>query len=200
MNYNKGSKKHFLKGEHMNTAEVMEKGWFKMPRTFDQWPWYQNSACVHMYLHLMMRANYKPKEWEDTVIERGELVTSIEKLSMELNLSVKQVRNILDKLQKTNFIERKGTNKYTRIKILNYEVYQSMPIPEGQTKDKQRANEGQTEGNQRATTKEIKKEEKDKKDIYYGLRGKKNFFTDYDDSLSEFEIELMRERINKYRE
>ena len=179
----------------MNTAEVMEKGWFKMPRTFDQWPWYQNSACVHMYLHLMMRANYKPKEWQDTVIERGELITSLERLSSELNLSVKQVRNILDKLQKTNFIERKGTNKYTRIKIVNYEVYQSMQISDGQTKDKLTANRGQTEDNQRATIKEIKKEEKYKKDISYGYPERKNYFSDYDNTPSEFEIEIMRQRL-----
>lgn len=179
----------------MNTPMDMEKGWFKIPRSFDEWPWYGHSACVHMYLHLMMKANYKPKEWEDTVIERGELITSLEKLSDELNLSVKQVRNILDKLQKTNFIERKGTNKYTRIKVVNYNVYQSTHIPEGHTKDNQKANRGQSTGNEGATTKEIKKYKNYKNDISYGNSPRKNFFSDYDDNLSEFEIELMRKRV-----
>ena len=178
----------------MNTPMDMEKGWFKIPRSFDEWPWYKNSAYVHTYLHLMMKANYKPKEWEDTVIERGELITSIEKLSLELNLSVKQVRTILEKLQKTNFIERKGTNKYTRIKIVNYDVYQSPEPLFGQTKGNQKANEGQTMGNQRATTKEIKKDKKDKNDISYGYP-RKNYFNDYDDSVTELEIELMRQRL-----
>ena len=179
----------------MSTPMDMEKGWFKIPRSFDEWPWYGNSACVHMYLHLMMKANYKPKEWEDTVIERGELITSLEKLSSELNLSVKQVRNILDKLQKTNFIERKGTNKYTRIKVVNYNVYQSTQNPEGHAEDNQRATRGQFMGNEEAITKDIKKEKKDKKDISYGYPNRKNFFNDYDDSISDFEIELMRQRV-----
>ena len=45
--------------------------------------------------------------------------------------------------------------------------------------------------------KEIKKEEKYKKDISYGYPERKNYFSDYDNTPSEFEIEIMRERMNR---
>jgi len=175
----------------MSTAEIMKKGWFKMPRTFDEWPWYGNSACVHMYLHLMMKACYKSQPWQDITLERGELVTSLDRLSKELNISVKQVRTTLDKLQKTNFICRQGTNKYTRIKVLDYDFYQSPEIFEGN----QTANQGQTTDKQRATYKKEYKDKNIKNDISYSDRASKNFFKDYDSDISEYEISLIRKRL-----
>jgi hypothetical protein len=81
----------------------------------------------------------------------------------ETFLTIKQVRNALNKLTKTNEITTKGTNKYTMLTVNNYDTYQIKQSAKGQTEGKQRANKGQTEGKQRATTKEGKERKEEKK-------------------------------------
>lgn len=186
----------------MVKAEIMNKGWIRIPRNFDEWEWYENSSCVHMFVHLMMKAAYKPKQLGDISIERGEVLTSTAKLAKELNLSVKQVRTILKKLEKTNSIVKKGASKYTKIKIADYEVYQgfesSETVDEGQGWGKVGARLGQGMGKIGATYKKEKKEEKEKNYIY-NRTPHKNSFQDYDKELTEYEIGLIRARLERDR-
>jgi hypothetical protein len=103
-----------------------------------------------LWWRLLLEANFADNDWQDMVIKRGQLVTSIAKLSVESGLSAKQVRLCLERLKKTGEIGLETTNKYTIITICNYDDYQSLDQQQGQTKGKRRANKGQTEGKQRA--------------------------------------------------
>ena len=131
----------------------MNDTWLKLYRRLLDWQWYTDANTMRVFMHLLLTANYKQNMWKSETVEAGQLITSVNRLASDLNLSIKQIRNSLKKLQKSNDIHIKGANRYSLITLVNWDVYQS----EGQTKGNQGANKGQTKGNQRATLKESKK-------------------------------------------
>lgn len=143
---------------------MLEGGYIRLHRQLMAWRWYQDSHVLHLWMHILLTANYEPRGWRDITVERGQLVTSIAGLSEQTGLSVKAVRNALDKLKKTGEVTVQSTRQYTLVTVNNYSLYQSdcASVPtmdgasEGQTKGKPRANQGQTKGNN-GKKKKIKK-------------------------------------------
>jgi hypothetical protein len=125
----------------------MSQGWISIHRQVKEWEWYGDSKIVHLFLHCLMSANHKPKKWKGIQIEAGQFITSRDKLSAELPLSVQQVRTALDKLKSTGEITIKTTTKYSMISITNWSKYQesNQPISQ-QVTSKQPSN------NQQVTT------------------------------------------------
>ena len=150
------------------------------------WKWYGDINTCRLFIHLILSANYKEKIWKNDVIKAGEIITSTAHLSMQTNLSMSQVRTALKKLKDSQVIEVKTTNKYTKISICNWEMYQS--------NDKQIANKSQTDDKQIATTKERKerKEGKKEKKFVYGKFG--NVY------LSDNEFERLKQEFSDYEE
>lgn len=135
-------------------------GWLKMFYQFLDWEWYHDNNMVRMFLHLLLKANYKTKRWQGIEIPRGSLVTSRQKLAEQTNLSEREVRTCLKRLQTTNEIGIKTTNKYTIITICNYEKYQAEEIDAELTKDtlkdQQTTSRRPTKAQRKTTTKERK--------------------------------------------
>lgn len=100
-------------------------GHIKIDRKILNWEWYSDYKMVHLFLHLLIKANYKENKWQGRVINRGQLITGIHKLSGNTGLSVSQTRTCLSKLQTTGEIAIEVTNKYSIITICKYETYQS---------------------------------------------------------------------------
>ena len=119
------------------------EGWIKLHRQFLDWEWYADLPTKALFLHLLLKANHKPKQWQGQIINEGELITSIGSLSEQTGLSIRETRTALHKLESTGEITRKATNKYTLIKVQNYGIYQAFDISERQTKDKQKTNKRQ---------------------------------------------------------
>ena len=115
----------------------------KIDRNILDWRWYTNSNTKDVFLHLLLTANIADKEFGEITVHRGEVVTSVAKLSKELGLTVKETRVALDHLKATNEVAIKGQAKFSIISILRYDYYQSQGQGEGQTRGKQRANKGQ---------------------------------------------------------
>ena len=132
-----------------------EFGWIKIHRKMLKWEWYDDPNTKIVFLHLLLKANYKEKKWHGQVIGVGEVVTSVSTLARETMLSVKQVRIALDHLKETNEVAIKTANKYSVIKLCKFGLYQDLDCDEGQAKGqaegqangKQRANKGQARGN-----------------------------------------------------
>jgi len=141
-------------------------GYIKLFRKFLEWEWYDDINCKVVFLHLLIKTNYKEKKWRGKTIERGQFFTSIDTLSDELHLTPQQLRTSLSKLESTGEIVRKSTNEGTYITICNYDNYQQSEQADQQTDNKPITNDQQTD-NKRVTTtnnnKNIKKEKKDKK-------------------------------------
>lgn len=125
-------------------------------RKVTQWEWYHDHKMYKLFIHCLLKANWKDKKWMGITIKRSSFITSLQKLSEETGLTVKEVRGALSRLEVTGEIilnkpesEKKG-KPYTLVTVCKYDIYQSSSSNKGTG----RAQEGQAEGTGRATTKE----------------------------------------------
>lgn len=122
-------------------------GFITLYRKLLDWEWYNDINTKTLFIHCLLKANWEEKKWKGILIERGTFITSFQCLSEETNLSVKQVRLCISKLENTKEIVKKGTNKYTLLTIVKYDEYQCL--------ENERANKRQTKDKQRAITNNI---------------------------------------------
>lgn len=101
------------------------RGWYKTYRQLDQWEWYKDSHMVHLFIHLLNKANFEDKRWEGITVKRGQFITSLDSLSSETGISRQTVRTCLNKLKSTHEITQQSTHRYTIITITKYNTYQS---------------------------------------------------------------------------
>ena len=146
------------KSSRHETDSTMEDWWIKIfPYRLLEWEWYDDLYMFRLFMHLLLKANYRDKEWHGTIIKRGHLVTSLANLSAETGLTYQQVRTCLDKLNKTGEINKQTTNKITIITVCKYDKYQQSPADKQQAINKQTTNKQQSNNNQITTTIEYKK-------------------------------------------
>jgi hypothetical protein len=119
------------------------EGWFKIPRELISWRWYNEEGMLRMLLYLIERAHLKDEFVGNIPVKRGQVITSLYRLSDRLDLSVKRVRTSLARLQSDGMIIVKGAQRHTLVTICNFDNYVSYFATKGQTKGKQKANEGQ---------------------------------------------------------
>ena len=99
-------------------------GHIKLFRKFLNWEWYSNSNTKTVFLHCLLKANWKEAKFEGETITRGSFVTSRKKMAKELGISEQSIRTALNHLKSTNELTIKSTNKYMIITVVNYELYQ----------------------------------------------------------------------------
>lgn len=142
---------------------MSEGNYIKINRSILEWEWYKNINTKVLFLHMILKANWKEGKFEGNTIERGSFVSSIHKLSEETGLTEREVRTAISHLKKTNELTSKSHNKYTIFTIEKYNVYQAsedsedkQETDEGQASDKQETSERQANDNNRRK-KEVKK-------------------------------------------
>lgn len=126
----------------------MNKGWISLHRQFMKWEWYTDANTMRLFIHCLLKANHKGKNWRGVEIKRGTFVTSLDTLKSELGLSVQKIRTSLNKLKSTNEITIKTTNLNTLISIVCYDKYQD----DNKQVNKQITNKQQTNNKQITTT------------------------------------------------
>ena len=141
----------------------MDKGYIKIDRSLADWRWYQDPNTLRVWLHLLIKANWEDKDFENITVHRGSIITSHGHLAKELGLTVKNVRTALEHLKTTGEVAITRHPKYLEISIENYDAYQSA--------GNQTAIKRQSNGNQTATTKDIKTLKALNKNIYARARG-----------------------------
>jgi len=125
-------------------------GWIKIHRSILDWEWYEDTNTFRLFIHLILKANHKDKNYKGKLIKRGCLVTGRDLLSVETGLSVRQIRTSLTRLKMTNEVTIKSNSKGTEIQIVNYDKYQLVTNEE--------TNERPTKDQQVTTNKNVKKE------------------------------------------
>lgn len=100
-------------------------GWIKLHRKTLHWEWYTDANTMRLFMHLLITVNYEPKKWRGIDISRGQIITSSEKLASQIGLTRQQIRTSLDKLQSTNDITIKTTNRSSLVTLVMYDSYQS---------------------------------------------------------------------------
>lgn len=141
--------------------------YIKLDRALNGWRYKTMPNYVALWVHLLVNANYKDKEWQDIIVRRGQFVTSIESLSKGTGISRQTVRTILNKLNGQE-LTCKSTNKYTLITIVKYDYYQSEDDETNTQTNNQLTNNQQTTNKQLTTTKEVIRKKRNKEYIYMG--------------------------------
>jgi len=132
-------------------------GWILLHKCLLNWEWYKDINTKCLFIHCLLKANYSDNDWKGKTIKRGQFFTSLETLSHELNMSIKEIRGAIKKLEKTKELGIQGASNGTMITICKYEDYQNLELLKGKQKGKQRASKGQAKRQQ--YKEELKEEE-----------------------------------------
>ena len=125
--------------------------YIKLYRSLLEWEWYKNINTKVLFIHMLLKANWKDGKFEGKVIPRGSFVSSLSKLSEETDLTIREVRTAILHLETSGELTIKRHSKYSIFTIKNYDLYQ---VIDNQTTNKRHSVDIQT------TTIEEKKEVK----------------------------------------
>jgi len=95
-------------------------GWVKLHRKLMEWEWYQDSNMVHLYLHMLMKANREPRKWRGIQVDAGQFIGGRESLSFDTGISVQTIRTCIARLQESGLLTSKPTNKYTIFTLVKW--------------------------------------------------------------------------------
>jgi hypothetical protein len=141
-------------------------GYWKFHRAMYEHPiWKRPMATRLVWITILGYANFTEKEWlykgTRVIVPSGTWITTQDHLSELAGVSRKQVRSaIKDLIALESIRANQRANRYTEICIVNWPIYQSNELIEGQPKGQERANQGPTKG-QDVIRKEGKKERKE---------------------------------------
>ena len=130
----------------------MEDSYVKLYRSQLSWRWFRDPAVAHLFVYILLRANFVDADWHDITIKRGQLVTSRFSLAEGTGLTERVVRRCLKALQKTGEIIVESDKKYSLITIVKYSEYQGVITESAQI----RAKRGPSQDHNEATNKKIK--------------------------------------------
>lgn len=109
----------------------MSPGFVKLHRKFLEWEWSHDSLAVHLWVTLLLVANWKEGKWEGRKIKPGQWVGSKQKLAILAGLKPKQFKSVerkLEKLAATGCIRIERVDRSTKsgsiVTICNWDTYQ----------------------------------------------------------------------------
>lgn len=110
----------------MNIVKVDEfnKSKISLNRQILNWEWYTDINTAHLFIHCLLRANFKDINYRGIKIKRGQFITSREKLSVETGLTEQQIRTALKHLLATGEITKQNCTSYSIITVEKYNDYQ----------------------------------------------------------------------------
>lgn len=162
---------------------MQDGNYIKINRSILDWEWYKNINTKVLFIHMLLKANWKDGKFEGKVIPRGSFVSSIRNLSEETTLTEREIRTAISHLKTTGEVTSKGHNKYSVFTVVNYNSYQTNDTQN----DKQETNKRQTNDKLTTTIEEGKKERKEegKKEKEVSKDTKKKIFFPSDELLDQ---------------
>ncbi len=137
-----------------------DSGWINLHRKILDWRWYSEINTCRLFVHMLLRANWKEGYFRDTTVPRGSFVSSLDKLSEETCLTKREIRTAISRLKMTGEVTVKTTNRYSVFTIQNYDLYQQDDTQSGI----QETNERQLNDILTTTIEEGKKVKREEKD------------------------------------
>lgn len=139
-------------------------GYIRLFRSIREWDWYTDTNTKAVWLHCLLSANYKPKNWRGLTIQPGSFVSSNRQIAAETDISRKAVDRAIRNLKSTGELttERvgKGATAGTLYRLTNWAFFNG--------EEPQESHKGATEGAIRIK-KEGKKERRTPKSPYEDL-------------------------------
>ena len=152
-----------------------EKGFIVIDRKMLEWRYASNAIALKIWIHILLKANWKDGYFMGVEVPRGTLATSIGNLAMECKMDRKTIYRWLKRFNENGEITLKSTNRFTLISIVNYAKYQDYKKIEGQQEGQQEGQrEGQREGQQEGHNRTINNNINKETNIYSVLEKLKN--------------------------
>lgn len=91
---------------------------------------YQRSHYVHLWLHLLLKANHKGTKiiWNNTeiILEPGQFITGRKKLSIETGINENTIQFILSFFEKNNMIQQRNNRQNRIVSIVSWREFQNL--------------------------------------------------------------------------
>lgn len=150
-----------------------DKSWIKLHRKLHENDMYKGltSPQRDVFIQVLLMARYKSSKWEwkGEVFETGpgQFVTSLDSIKKRCakDVSLKNVRTALLKLEKWGFLANKSTKTGRLITVVNWDTYQIKETSTGKDNGKEPAKHRQSIGKEPASNKESKEREESKESI-----------------------------------
>lgn len=98
----------------------------KVYRKMLDWEWYTDVNTKALFLHCLLKANWKDGSWQGQKYKRGQFITSLPSLSKETGLSIQEVRTALEHLKSTGELTDTVYSKFRVITVNFYDEYQNI--------------------------------------------------------------------------
>lgn len=138
-------------------------GHIRLSRDIVNWEWMDDSQTFHVFMFLLLNANFKDSSYHGYPIKRGDVIIGRKKIAEKLHLTERSVRTALNHLKSTNEVTIKTTNKFSVVTICNFESWQDYPLLNDQQNDQQsvtQATSNRPASDQQVTTSEEYKKER----------------------------------------
>lgn len=112
-------------------------GFIKLHRSLLEWEWHDDPNTLSVWIHLLLKANFKPTEWRGIILQPGQLITSRASLAKETGLSEREIRTAMNRLKTSGCLTIETTSKYTLISINNFMFFQGIQDENDQKTDQQ---------------------------------------------------------------
>lgn len=137
-----------------------KNGYIKLHKKMLLWEWYDDVNTCRLFIHCLLKANWQSGSWHGIPYEPGQFITSLETLSKETRLTIRQVRTALSHLVSTGEVTSKRQATCRIITVVKWNEYQSNDKPSVSKKTTKR------QGSDKGTTiDEEYKEYKEKEEI-----------------------------------
>lgn len=103
----------------------MAKRFIKVYEQIVNWEWFKHPNTLCLFIYLLVKANYKDLDRNGKVIKRGQVLTSLPKISTDTGLSIQQTRTALSHLVLTGEITDESSKQYRIITVVKYDDYQT---------------------------------------------------------------------------
>lgn len=176
-----------------------EGNYIKLDRKILEWEWYSDANTMRLFMHCLLKANWKSGKLNGVSIPRGSFATSYAALASQTKLSVRSIRTALKHLKTTGEVTSRTYHDFTIITVKNYNSYQAIDKPSDiQVTSKRQASDKQVTTIEERKNKRIK----DIKNIYGAYKHVRlteaelqKLKTDYGDSMAEKAITFLDEYI-----
>lgn len=99
-------------------------GYIKLSRQLLDWEYADDPQVVSLWIHLLLKAEYKDGSYKGTPLKAGQVITGRKKLASQTGMTEQQIRRGLAALQNNQQITIKSTNKFSIITIRKWKSYQ----------------------------------------------------------------------------
>lgn len=132
-------------------------GFVKISNDLSEWAWYGDNNTLAVYVRLLLGAVWKDRNYQNVHLKRGQIATTIPQIAEQSNLTVQQVRTVLNRLKATGKITVNSTSRFSVITLIEYDCdivtnsQNNIPLTDEQQTNNRQITDNQQTGNSPST-------------------------------------------------